>query len=473
MNRIDSDTASRALNAFASGASIRQVAALCGIAKQTAQTIKHRDKLMEVLPPVEACWNAPSKGSACATRRSFFGSWESGLTPDVTCGNPLCILPAHMTLRRWKNPRQGQIWTEYANRIAALRVGEWIRFENYPKDEKSREKFRCGVTSCSSCRNIRFSIRSLPSGGILVTRTGTYENMYGLRDEKIEAPEVMVRGKLPPHRRPLIFFLGFLSGALLDRTPIVRPPKCKVRGCIMPTLRAVGDYCHHHNHFFDWDESMTWNGFDPQRLFNPRLPLHSQAYDLAAEFLTPTDRLERTLIYETQSSGLHRMRDDRHKNMGSGIDLASPPRSLNYSRAATRLRHRLAGKKSTSSKTTRGRHRRASSDGGSRDDSKHKRWTRELIESLERQADNILKAEMGIKAEEMRIQQSRELALLPGGIIKSRRLLKGIYPLGKGCPIRELWEPSLDEEQEREAAMASLMEEQDYFSEQFGGLTSE
>jgi hypothetical protein len=102
------------------------------------------------------------------------GKQPVGTTVDVSCGNPLCYAAKHVVLRRWKS--FGGKWQPLAIRLAGLSVGGSFDLPDYPSDSASRSRLRGGVSACAAGRILKFSTRSLPTGGIRITRTGTWGN---------------------------------------------------------------------------------------------------------------------------------------------------------------------------------------------------------------------------------------------------------------------------------------------------------
>jgi hypothetical protein len=47
-----------------------------------------------------------------------------GHTVDALCGNPLCIRDEHVVYRQWKMLTRPTKWGEYAEKLAALKVGK-------------------------------------------------------------------------------------------------------------------------------------------------------------------------------------------------------------------------------------------------------------------------------------------------------------------------------------------------------------
>jgi len=125
---------------------------------------------------VGACTLAPTPSMARTMRFKELGVARGkqpvGTTVDVNCGNSLCYATKHVVLRRWKT--FGGKWHPLAAKVAALPVGGWFDLPDYPNDGASKSRLRGGVCACSAGRMLKFSTRSLSTGGIRITRTGTW-----------------------------------------------------------------------------------------------------------------------------------------------------------------------------------------------------------------------------------------------------------------------------------------------------------
>jgi hypothetical protein len=125
---------------------------------------------------VGGCALAPTPSKARTMRFKELGIARGkqpvGTTVDVSCGNPLCYAAKHVILRRWKS--FGGKWQPLATKLAGLPVGRSFDLPDYPSDAASRSRLRGGVSACAAGRMLKFSTRSLPTGGIRITRTGTW-----------------------------------------------------------------------------------------------------------------------------------------------------------------------------------------------------------------------------------------------------------------------------------------------------------
>jgi hypothetical protein len=320
--------------------------------------------------------------TAYSRRRKYWieanGEVPAGYLVAATCGDKLCVDRAHLVLRekivqnKWK-------WLRDA--VKNLSDGDYFDVRDYPRDSRAIVKLKTVLALASDTCRIHFTYRQFPSGGVRIIRSGDFY------DPDTETPSMF--RNVTNSRRPAHFFLGFMRNY---GEQFQRVAHCKIKACPMPLFRGVGEYCFQHNHFFDYKMSMTDSALDAREMYNPAEP-HAP-YTLAREFLISTDNLEKSLRFRDQHGNLVAA----HRNAGTS----------NYSRSPTRLHMRLGNGSHTSSKTSRGRRRRASRDHGHRDLGKKKRWSRETIEALELEADHILgldSPEVIARAELMRREQ--------------------------------------------------------------------
>jgi hypothetical protein len=101
------------------------------------------------------------------------GKQPTGTTVDASCGNPLCFAAEHVLLRRWKS--FGGKWSPLAIKLAKLPVGGSLDLPDYPNDSAARNRLRGGLGASAAGRMVRFTTQSLPTGGIRITRIGTWE----------------------------------------------------------------------------------------------------------------------------------------------------------------------------------------------------------------------------------------------------------------------------------------------------------
>jgi hypothetical protein len=100
-----------------------------------------------------------------------------GHTVDSLCGNPLCICDEHVIYRPWKALTKPTKWGEYANKVAALKVGKSFEIADYPHNQTEISKLRGGIGGNRVARLVRFSVRRLSgSKGVRITKSGTWES---------------------------------------------------------------------------------------------------------------------------------------------------------------------------------------------------------------------------------------------------------------------------------------------------------
>jgi hypothetical protein len=98
-----------------------------------------------------------------------------GHTVDSLCGNPLCVYKEHIAYRPWKAFSKPTKWGEYAEKLAALKIGKSFEIANYPHSRSEISKLRGGIGGIRSARLVRFSVRRLSgTTGVRITRIGTW-----------------------------------------------------------------------------------------------------------------------------------------------------------------------------------------------------------------------------------------------------------------------------------------------------------
>jgi hypothetical protein len=102
---------------------------------------------------------------------------EYGFTVDALCGNPLCIRDEHVIYRQWKALTKPTKWGQYAEKLAALKVGKSFEIADYPHSQMEISKLRGGIGGNRSARLIRFSVRRLAgtSAGVRITKIETWK----------------------------------------------------------------------------------------------------------------------------------------------------------------------------------------------------------------------------------------------------------------------------------------------------------
>jgi hypothetical protein len=101
------------------------------------------------------------------------GSVPEGQVVDASCSNKHCITLKHAYLR----PRVEQRGTypKIANRVHRLKIGQHFEVRGVGTDERSRNRFRCGLYAAA--RLDRVSVRGLPDGSVRVTKVGEWSGV--------------------------------------------------------------------------------------------------------------------------------------------------------------------------------------------------------------------------------------------------------------------------------------------------------
>jgi hypothetical protein len=100
-----------------------------------------------------------------------------GHTVDALCGNPLCIHDEHVVYRPWKALTKPTKWGEYAEKLAALKVGKSFEIADYPHSQAEISKLRGGIGANRLSRLVRFTVRRLSgTTGVRITKIGTWES---------------------------------------------------------------------------------------------------------------------------------------------------------------------------------------------------------------------------------------------------------------------------------------------------------
>ena len=98
-----------------------------------------------------------------------------GHTVDALCGNLLCIRE-HVIYRQWKALTKPTKWGEYAEKLAALKVGKSFEIADYPHGQTEICKLRGGIGGNRVARLVKFSVRRLSgSTGVRITKIGTWK----------------------------------------------------------------------------------------------------------------------------------------------------------------------------------------------------------------------------------------------------------------------------------------------------------
>jgi hypothetical protein len=100
-----------------------------------------------------------------------------GFTVDSLCGSPLCIRDEHVIYRPWKAFTKPTKWGEYAEKLAALKVGKLFEIADYPHSQTEISKLRGGIGGNRLARLVRFSVRRVSGNtGVRITKIGTWES---------------------------------------------------------------------------------------------------------------------------------------------------------------------------------------------------------------------------------------------------------------------------------------------------------
>jgi hypothetical protein len=103
------------------------------------------------------------------------GSVPAGQVVDASCGNGHCIAQQHSYLRpRVEQPRK---YPKIADRVHKLRIGQHFDVRGVSTDERSRNRFRCGLYAAVGLDKV--SVRGQPDGSVRVTKVGEWQSLRG------------------------------------------------------------------------------------------------------------------------------------------------------------------------------------------------------------------------------------------------------------------------------------------------------
>ncbi len=103
------------------------------------------------------------------------GSVPSGQVVDSSCGNRHCIALRHAYLRtRVEQPGK---YRKIADRVHRMKVGQHFDVRGVATDERSRNRFRCGLYA--AVRLDKVSVRGQPDGSVRVTKVGEWSSLMG------------------------------------------------------------------------------------------------------------------------------------------------------------------------------------------------------------------------------------------------------------------------------------------------------
>jgi hypothetical protein len=100
------------------------------------------------------------------------GSLPARQVVDASCGNKHCIALRHSYLRpRVEQPSK---YPNIAKRVHRLKIGQSFDVRGVGTDERSRNRFRCGLYAAA--RLDKVSVRGLPDGSVRVTKVGVWSS---------------------------------------------------------------------------------------------------------------------------------------------------------------------------------------------------------------------------------------------------------------------------------------------------------
>jgi hypothetical protein len=103
------------------------------------------------------------------------GAVPTGQVVDASCGNRHCIALRHCYLRpRVEQPGK---YRKIGDRVHRLSVGQHFIVRGVGTDERSRNRFRCGLNAAA--RLDKVSVRGLPDGGVRITKVGERSSVGG------------------------------------------------------------------------------------------------------------------------------------------------------------------------------------------------------------------------------------------------------------------------------------------------------
>lgn len=199
--------------------------------------------------------NPPSAPDACGTisqksRLLLYGKpIPDGMKLGWTCAVRYCGNPNHFVLAE----NLTGDWRDYKEIRAALcdlRDGESFDLPDEPADEKSVRQLHAGLGI--TARTPHFLLRSLPTGGIRIIRTGTWG---GDRKEFYALHPQLVRVWAKPLNSIGSVFLGLLWGTWdvpIEERP-ERVPLCSEKACAFPRMNGA-TVCRSH---WQWDSAIV------------------------------------------------------------------------------------------------------------------------------------------------------------------------------------------------------------------------
>jgi hypothetical protein len=101
------------------------------------------------------------------------GSVPDGQIVDASCGNKHCIALRHSYLRP-RVEQEGK-YPKIAKRVHRLKIGQHFDVPDIGTDERSRNRFRCGLYAAA--RLDKVSVRGQPDGSVRVTKVGVWSSV--------------------------------------------------------------------------------------------------------------------------------------------------------------------------------------------------------------------------------------------------------------------------------------------------------
>lgn len=353
------------------------------------------------------------------------GPVPEGMRVGWTCLVPYCFKLEHMELA--ENLTHGyQHVAHFAKQVKVLAPGQFIEIPT----PKFMNRFRAALSQLSGMAALAIR-RSRDGSTVKIIRTGDWS-------EKELADQVAAQftveyhpTKIPIWKRPAITWLGqfFFSGMHSEAIP--KTKHCKVKACVLPVNGNGKGLCHHHFHFFDRNVSILNSKLDLNDLFAPDGALHPTFY--VGWMWQEKDDFNR-VKFEHKGSwdrGSKLSSDWWSTNVTAAFDLLKRPASVNENLQGTgAFKLRGWGKR----KIRKVQRMRPAGWHGNHPEQKPIKVNRETLDQVPQWAPPV--AEIAEPVYER---------------------YEPIYPLAQSY---EVLEPDLTEEEERDALIASLANEE-------------
>lgn len=146
-------------------------------------------------------------------------------------------------------------WGAIAYAVSSLQPDAHLDIPDFPRGAANISRLRGGIRSTSAGRMLRFLVRSLPSGGVRIIRTGEYGSLWiGTEGSNSETRHPVLAHKIAARvteLRPGCFFLGLLWDTSNPNYPSI--PRCNEKACPYPA--TCGETCSRHQddtvYFYD------------------------------------------------------------------------------------------------------------------------------------------------------------------------------------------------------------------------------